>query len=47
MYVGPSEDEAADLLSQFEPNPFAIDFVCVPCTKKGGIFITENILFGW
>lgn len=46
-YVGYAEEEAADLLSQFDPNPFADDFVCVPCTKKGGIFITENILFAW
>lgn len=29
-----------------EPNPFAIDFECVPNEDKGGFFITENICYG-
>lgn len=48
LYVGPSEDEEeTELVSQFNPNPFADNFTIFPCSKKGGIFITENILYGW
>lgn len=34
-----------ELLSQFNPNPFADEFECTPNDVKGGIYITENILF--
>lgn len=47
LYVGFAEEEATDLLTQFDSNPFADDFNCVPCMKKGGIYITENILYAW
>lgn len=29
------------------PNPFGADFVCVENSEKGGIYITENICYGW
>lgn len=36
-----------ELFAQFKPNPFASDFECTQNDVKGGIFITENILYGW
>lgn len=45
MYVGPS-DKYDELLAQFQPNPFASEFECTPNDVKGGIHITENILYG-
>lgn len=47
LYVGPEDDDHANLLSQFESNPFAEEFVCSQNATKGGVYITENILFGW
>lgn len=46
IYVG-EEQNIEDLLAQFKPNPFSEEFECVPNYKKGGIFITENILYSW
>lgn len=46
MYVGPMEN-GDELLNQFKPNPFADDFECSVNDAKGGIYITENILFAW
>lgn len=46
LYVG--EDQNTDeLLAQFKPNPFGEEFECVPSLNKGGIHITENILYSW
>lgn len=45
MYVGPSE-RYDEIFGQFQPNPFAEDFECTPNDVKGGIYITENILYG-
>lgn len=44
LYVGPFDDYD-ELLTQFKPNPFADDFECIPNDVKGGIYITENILY--
>ncbi|XP_031621594.1 probable ATP-dependent RNA helicase DHX34 [Contarinia nasturtii] len=44
LYVGPMDDYS-ELLSQFKPNPFADDFECTPNDVKGGIQITDNILY--
>lgn len=30
-----------------KPNPFADDFECQVNEQKGGLYITENICFGW
>lgn len=40
-----SGQTSADIL--LDPNPFADDFECVANTKKGGVFITENICYNW
>lgn len=45
LYVGQMCD-ADELLGQFVPNPFANDFECTRNDMKGGIYITENILYG-
>lgn len=44
LYVGPYENYD-ELLAQFKPNPFADDYECTPNDVKGGINITENILY--
>ncbi|XP_058822915.1 probable ATP-dependent RNA helicase DHX34 [Topomyia yanbarensis] len=41
MYKGPSATEAVEL----DPNPFAQDFVPITNETKGGMHITENILY--
>lgn len=42
--MGPSNDYE-ELLIQFQPNPFADDFECLPNDVKGGIYITDNISY--
>lgn len=44
LYVGPAMDYG-ELVEQFKPNPFAEDFECIPNDVKGGIYITENIVY--
>lgn len=46
LYVG-QEQNIEDLLVQLKPNPFNDEFECVPNVNKGGIYITENILYSW
>lgn len=46
LYVG-EEQSIEDLLAQFKPNPFNDELECVPNVNKGGIYITENILYSW
>jgi ATP-dependent RNA helicase DHX34 len=43
IYVGPFEN--VDLI--LDPNPFADDFQCLANSSKGGVYITENIIYGW
>ncbi|XP_053693938.1 probable ATP-dependent RNA helicase DHX34 isoform X2 [Sabethes cyaneus] len=42
MYKGPAVTEPVDL----DPNPFAEDFVPIQNDVKGGMHITENIIYG-
>lgn len=44
MYKGPSFGEEA---IEVDPNPFADGFVAVANETKGGVHITENIVYGW
>ena len=43
MYKGPSFDQSVEI----DPNPFAEDFKPVVNDTKGGVHITENIVYGW
>lgn len=38
-------EDYSELLSQFKPNPFSDEFECAPNDVKGGVYITENILY--
>lgn len=46
LYVG-EQQNIEDLLAQFKPNPFDSQFECVRNENKGGIYITDNILYSW
>lgn len=45
LYKGLRDEEYAPLL--LNPNPFSEHFTCVLNDVKGGVFVTENISYGW
>ena len=45
LYKGMRDEDYETLL--LEPNPFSEKFTCVLNDVKGGVFVTENITYGW
>lgn len=45
MYLGPVESEV--ILNMVPVNPFSEEFVCRANDCKGGVFLTENVTYGW
>lgn len=45
LYKGERDENYEPLL--LEPNPFSDQFVCHQNNVKGGVFVTENITYGW
>lgn len=45
LYKGQRDENYESLL--LDPNPFSSHFTCVLNDVKGGVFVTENISYGW
>lgn len=45
LYKGLREENYESLL--LDPNPFSESFTCILNDVKGGVFVTENISYGW
>lgn len=45
LYKGIREEDYEQLM--LDPNPFSESFTCVHNDVKGGVFVTENITYGW
>lgn len=42
IYQGNDEAHPA-----IQPNPFDENFECKPHEKKGGVFVTDNVVYNW
>lgn len=50
LYKGPSleeDEEDEERMELPDPNPFAEDFQPLRNETKGGVYLTENITYGW
>lgn len=43
LYHGPDGEAQANL----DPNPFEEGFECHPHEKKGGVYVTDNVVYNW